>query len=495
MSELRDLIGKELEPSEWLEVTQERIDAFADATDDHQWIHVDPERAAEGPFGTTIAHGFLTLSLCAPLALEGARGARDVRDEHQLRHQQGAVPGARAGGIADPGAGHRCLGGGRAGRRADGCRDDDRARGRRQAGLRGRARDQEVRMTVADRFTGQVALITGGARGIGAATAARLAAEGADVVIADFDLAAAQETAAAIGGRAVQCDVTSREQVEAAVAEAAAPTGRLDILVTCAGIIRDNLLHKMTDDDWDAVINTHLRGTFLAVQAAQKLMVAQKSGAMVLISSTSALGNRGQANYSAAKAGLQGLAEDARDRARAVRDHRQLRRAGLHRDRDDRADRGADGRAVRGVHRRGRRADARAAGRRARGRRRRDRVPLLRRRLVRRAARSSTSAEARDGRTRAHHRCRERHRPRDRAAPRRRRLAGAGRRPRARPGGAGRAVRRRPGDAGRGTGRRSPRRSSSSAASTRSSRMPASSTSRRSTRSTRTAGTRSSRCC
>ena len=146
-------------------------------------------------------------------------------------------------------------------------------------------------------------------RGIGAATAARLAAEGADVVIADFDLDAAQETAAAIGGRAVQCDVTSREQVEAAVAEAAAPTGRLDILVTCAGIIRDNLLHKMTDDDWDAVIDTHLRGTFLSVQAAQKLMVAQKSGSMVLISSTSALGNRGQANYSAAKAGLQGLAK------------------------------------------------------------------------------------------------------------------------------------------------------------------------------------------
>jgi 3-oxoacyl-[acyl-carrier protein] reductase len=162
-------------------------------------------------------------------------------------------------------------------------------------------------VTIPDRFTGQVALITGGARGIGAATAARLAAEGADVLVADFDLDAAQKTAAAIGGRAVQCDVTSREQVEAAVAEAAAPTGRLDILVTCAGIIRDNLLHKMTDDDWDAVINTHLRGTFLSVQAAQKLMVAQKSGSMVLISSTSALGNRGQANYSAAKAGLQGM--------------------------------------------------------------------------------------------------------------------------------------------------------------------------------------------
>ncbi len=74
MSELKDMIGKELEPSDWLEVTQERIDAFADATDDHQWIHVDPERAAEGPFGTTIAHGFLTLSLCVPLLSRALAG-------------------------------------------------------------------------------------------------------------------------------------------------------------------------------------------------------------------------------------------------------------------------------------------------------------------------------------------------------------------------------------------------------------------------------------
>src|SRR6478735_3258496 len=74
MSELRDLIGKELEPSDWLEVTQARIDAFADATDDHQWIHVDPVRAAEGPFGTPIAHGFLTLSLCAPLLSRALAG-------------------------------------------------------------------------------------------------------------------------------------------------------------------------------------------------------------------------------------------------------------------------------------------------------------------------------------------------------------------------------------------------------------------------------------
>jgi len=164
-------------------------------------------------------------------------------------------------------------------------------------------------MTVARRFTGKTALVTGGARGIGAATAARLAAEGADVVVADFDLAAAEETAAAIGGRAVRCDVTSRVEVEAAVAAAAEATGRLDILVTCAGILRDNLLHKMTDDDWEAVIDTHLRGTFLSVQAAQRHMVEQKSGSIVVISSTSALGNRGQANYSAAKAGIQGLAK------------------------------------------------------------------------------------------------------------------------------------------------------------------------------------------
>jgi 3-oxoacyl-[acyl-carrier protein] reductase len=156
------------------------------------------------------------------------------------------------------------------------------------------------------RFEGKTALVTGGAKGIGAATAERLASEGAHVVVADFDEAAATETAERIGGRAVRCDVTSRDDVEAAVA-AAAETGRLDVLVTCAGIIRDNLLHKLTDDDWEAVIATHLRGSFLAAQAAQARMVEQKSGAMVLVSSTSALGNRGQANYSAAKAGIQGL--------------------------------------------------------------------------------------------------------------------------------------------------------------------------------------------
>ena len=155
------------------------------------------------------------------------------------------------------------------------------------------------------RFEGKNALVTGGARGIGAATAERLASEGARVVVADFDEAAAQETASRIGGGAVavRCDVTKRDEVEAAV-EAA---GGVDILVTCAGIIRDNLLFKMTDDDWDAVIDTHLKGTFYAVRAAQKDMTERKSGKIVTVSSTSALGNRGQTNYSAAKAGMQGM--------------------------------------------------------------------------------------------------------------------------------------------------------------------------------------------
>jgi len=156
------------------------------------------------------------------------------------------------------------------------------------------------------RFQGKTALVTGGAKGIGAATAKRLAAEGATVVVADFDEAAAEETAREVGGHAVRCDVTKREDVEAAV-EAAVALGSLDLVVTCAGIIRDNLLFKMTDEDWDAVIDTHLKGTFHTVRAAQKHMVPQQSGKIVLISSTSALGNRGQTNYSAAKAGLQGM--------------------------------------------------------------------------------------------------------------------------------------------------------------------------------------------
>jgi len=158
------------------------------------------------------------------------------------------------------------------------------------------------------RFKDRVALVTGGGRGIGAATARMLAAEGARVAVSDLDEAPAREVASSIGGLGVACDVSDRGSVESMVGRVVAELGRLDILVTCAGIIRDNLIFKMTDEDWDAVIDTHLKGTFLCARAAQKQMVDQKYGKIVFLSSTSALGNRGQANYSAAKAGLQGMA-------------------------------------------------------------------------------------------------------------------------------------------------------------------------------------------
>jgi len=163
------------------------------------------------------------------------------------------------------------------------------------------------------RFEGRSALVTGGGRGIGAATAMRFAAEGARVVITDLDVEPAEAVAARVrseGGTAlaVAADVTERLAVEALVNRAVKDYGGLDILVTCAGILRDNLIHKMTDTDWDLVIDTHLKGTFLCAQAAQRVMVPARRGKMVFLSSNSALGNRGQVNYSAAKAGIQGIA-------------------------------------------------------------------------------------------------------------------------------------------------------------------------------------------
>ena len=158
------------------------------------------------------------------------------------------------------------------------------------------------------RLKGKIAMVTGAGSGLGKATAELFAQEGARVVVSDMDLAPAEEVAGPIKGVAVACDVTSREQVEAMVGQAVSELGRLDVLVCCAGIIRDNMLFKMSDDDWDSVIDTHLKGTFLCARAAQKPMVEQKYGKMVFLSSTSALGNRGQTNYSTAKAGLQGMA-------------------------------------------------------------------------------------------------------------------------------------------------------------------------------------------
>jgi 3-oxoacyl-[acyl-carrier protein] reductase len=157
-----------------------------------------------------------------------------------------------------------------------------------------------------------VAFVTGAGRGIGAATAKRLARDGASVAVIDLREADTAETVSAIqaaGGKAlgIGCDVAVTEQVEAAVQRAVAELGGLDVLVNNAGVIRDNLLFKMTDDDWDTVMAVHLRGSFLCARAAQKQMVAQRSGRIINLSSTSALGNRGQANYAAAKAGIQGF--------------------------------------------------------------------------------------------------------------------------------------------------------------------------------------------
>jgi 3-oxoacyl-[acyl-carrier protein] reductase len=159
---------------------------------------------------------------------------------------------------------------------------------------------------------GRVAVVTGGARGIGAATAERLAADGFAVAVVDLDEANCADIVGKItanGGRAlgVGADVSDAEQVQAAVDRIAAELGAPTVLVNNAGVLRDNLLFKMSDSDWDTVMNVHLRGAFLMSRAVQKYMTEAKWGRIVNLSSTSALGNRGQANYSAAKAGLQGF--------------------------------------------------------------------------------------------------------------------------------------------------------------------------------------------
>jgi 3-oxoacyl-[acyl-carrier protein] reductase len=158
----------------------------------------------------------------------------------------------------------------------------------------------------------KIAIVTGGARGIGAATARRLAADGIAVAVLDLiesDCSGTVKEIANAGGRAmaVGADVSQSDQVNDAVERVASDLGAPTVLVNNAGIIRDNLLFKMTEEDWDAVLGVHLRGAFLMTKAVQKHMVDAKWGRIVNLSSSSALGNRGQVNYSAAKAGMQGF--------------------------------------------------------------------------------------------------------------------------------------------------------------------------------------------
>ncbi|PXX54093.1 3-oxoacyl-[acyl-carrier protein] reductase [Nocardia tenerifensis] len=160
--------------------------------------------------------------------------------------------------------------------------------------------------------TTRTAIVTGAARGIGRGVALRLAADGMAVAVLDLDEAACEPVVAEIegaGGRAVAigADVADEAAVAAAVERVVAELGPPTVLVNNAGVIRDNLLFKMTTDDWDLVMNVHLRGAFLMTRAAQKHMTAAGFGRIVNLSSTSALGNRGQANYAAAKAGVQGF--------------------------------------------------------------------------------------------------------------------------------------------------------------------------------------------
>jgi len=160
------------------------------------------------------------------------------------------------------------------------------------------------------RLKGKVALITGGARGIGQAIAMTFAREGADVVVADVNLEIAQKTASEIEslGRkalALEMDVTNYDLVEAGINKILDKMGKVDILVNNAGITKDNLVLRMSQAEWDAVINVNLKGTFNCIKAVSRPMVKQRSGRIISIASIIGLmGNPGQANYAASKAGI-----------------------------------------------------------------------------------------------------------------------------------------------------------------------------------------------
>lgn len=323
----------------------------------------------------------------------------------------------------------------------------------------------------------RVAIVTGAARGIGAATAVRLAAQGRAVAVLDLDEAACKDTVekiTAAGGKAIAvgCDVSDSAQVEAAVARVAAELGAPTILVNNAGVLRDNLLFKMSESDWDTVMNVHLKGAFLMAKAVQKHMVDMRlgPGRLALLVLRARQPRPGQ--LLRRQGGPPGLHQDPRHRARQVRRHRQRGGPRLHRHRDDRADRRPGRHGLRGLPGRGRHPDPRAARRLPRGHRQRHRLLHRRRRGLRLrpgAVRGRMDPSTEAGRT--HHdghsasRALRPGRPGHRRQPghrlRRRRGAGRPRRPRlhhrpgrGRPQGGRRAARRRPGHRRRREGSR-----------------------------------------
>jgi 3-oxoacyl-[acyl-carrier protein] reductase len=158
----------------------------------------------------------------------------------------------------------------------------------------------------------RTAIVTGAARGIGAAIAKRLSSDGLAVAILDLEEATCAKVVDEIKASGclalgIGVDVSDEDAVELAVSKVARELGSPTVLVNNAGITRDNLIFKMTTGDWEAVMNVHLRGSFLMSRATQRHMVEANWGRIINLSSVSALGNRGQANYSAAKAGLQGF--------------------------------------------------------------------------------------------------------------------------------------------------------------------------------------------
>ena len=161
-------------------------------------------------------------------------------------------------------------------------------------------------------FSGRTALVTGAARGIGLAVAEHLHAAGAAVYLVDYDGDEVTQAADKLGAGGIAADVSSTPDVQAAVQRAVEETGRLDIVVNNAGVLRDKVLWKLTDEDWDAVLDVHLGGTFRFTRAAVPHFREQQYGRLINVTSyTGMRGNTGQANYAAAKAGIVGFTKTA----------------------------------------------------------------------------------------------------------------------------------------------------------------------------------------